>query len=190
MDRNETNNEEVIVSGWSWLALSGLVLIAICVYCIIILLPVEEPDAYVLVAIAVCGILFALWVMIVMLYRFRIDSEGVYLQRLVRRRFYPWNEIQEVIISARSTKTRWILTAIFCTEVHRPFVKLDVGDFFWPKWCMCVDLSSFKFPASRLFAFVEQDQLLKAIEDHGVKIWYAPIALKVMNDSGKRELWS
>ena len=187
---DSVNSETTIVSGWSWIALAGLFLIAVCVYGFVKLLPAEEPGAYVLVGIGICCILLALWIMSLMFYRFRIDSRGVALERLVRRRFFPWEEIREVYISTRSTPKVWILTATFCKEVHRLFKKLDAGGFPWPKWCMCVDLDSEKFPSSKLIASFDQDQLLKAMEDHGIKICYDPLAIKVKHDGRKRKMWS
>ena len=191
IDKNEADSitsELTIVSGWAWYALAGLSGLLICLYCAISLLPVTEPEVSILIAICICGSLFCLWGTLFLFYRFRIDSEGVTLQRLIRRRFYSWNEIREVIISARATKSRYFITAIFCTEVHRPFVKLDIGGFHWPKWCMCVDLDSEKSPSSKLFASVDQETLLKVIEVHGIKIWYAPEALKVLHGDVKRKI--
>ena len=192
LKRNEADpdiRETTIVSGWAWYALACLSGLFICAYCVISLLPVTDPEEYILIAVCICGSLFCLWMTFFLFYRFHIDSEGVKLQRLIRRRNYPWSEIKEVIVSARETKSRYFITATFCTEVHRPFVKLDIGGFSWPKWCMCVDLDSEKFPSSKLFAFVDREQLLKVIEAHGIKIWYAPEALKIMHGDAKRKTW-
>lgn len=190
MEHNEKKNEESIVSGWAWYPMVLLLLpLGLFSYLIIDMIPAKESGYYFWIGMCVLYILFCLWGILFLFYRFRIDSEGVTLQRLIRRRFFPWSEIKEVVISARSMPSRWILTAEFCKEVHRPFVKLDVGGFYWPKWCMCVDLNSKQYPSSRLFACVDQELLLKILEDHEIKVWYAPIALKAMHGNAKRGPW-
>ena len=182
-----------IRSSWSWIGLGGIFLPAVSIYGLCTVLPTAEgSDFYVWLGILIGGFLIGMWVTIKIFFRFVIDENGVRMQRLLFSRFFPWNEVKEIIISSTPTKGRFLETAVICTEKRRPYIDLKAGDVFRrPKWCMCIDLNSKDYPAEHGIPFVEKESFFLFIQEHvkqnyEIEINYDHEALKQLKRRERR----
>lgn len=165
--------KKTIYSCWSWIGLGCLFLPAVGIYCGCELLPPKSFGDFFWIIVCLCAIIAGLLVTNSQFYRFKIDSSGITMQRLLFSRFFPWTDIKEIILSSRGSIGRFVRTAIICKEIRRPFIRLDVGSLrSWPKWCMCIDLDSREIPADKGMAYVDQEQFLQFIKVYGIDIQY------------------
>lgn len=187
----QDNAGDVIVSNLQWffavIGLAGLIFTEICLLGDMQWLGI---DVFLVVVFLSCFLLFLMGTMLLLLYRFRLDAYGVTMHRLFKSRFFSWDEVKDIFITARYTDkytSHMVQTVIFCTKRQRPYIRPESVELRNRKWAMCIDLNSAQYPADKMFAYLDKEQFMDFAQAHGLLVLYDPEAMSMLERNKRKK---
>lgn len=121
---------------------------------------------------AICLSVFGIALTVLSVHRFRIDKNGITVNRMIFPRFIPWTDVKKMVLMTRKTADRTVECVVFCLDsMPRPMnPKAEFIDIKRNNNCVCLDLNSTQFPADKQYAYINKEGFLRFIDLLGLEL--------------------